>query len=542
MARSVRSTASDHPSARRCVASGGSRSTQRSSTLSAACSIAAAQRCPDMCDTGRCRSQIAWMTSGLPHDECCADTASTTSATVSESVEERSAAARSTCSTRASTVQPASAASPRHRVARSVTPSPDLWPLVSAEASRSRAARSFGDGSRPSRSRNSSILTARASSMAAARLENTANRSLGMPAISAWPLTIGPHSTPKRWVSSLRKHRLVEAAEHPLMPLQVAGIERPPTAIVGLHLRRHDDVRVDLGVIGPRRRLAERRHRQTLRVRMQPSTITADPRRRPEPLQMLEHRAHGDVMGLQQAAVAGQPPPHAQRLGSRKRRIKPRHRLHHPTITSDPINELAAERCPRNGVAARQHQLQRLRLDSARQTETGGLSPAPDARHLTRRCRSGTACSTPLTSPPTKRESSSPAASDPTPDRPHGHLSAETRSGGERRMTNHGKPQPAGNKGSCEPDAGRRGRTVRPTDADPPRRTITGRRGASSSATSAGDGVIRSWRTLSRSSSRGTRRDRPTRRLGMPTAPPVSRYRRASLWAVVRPTPTTWPA
>ena len=40
--------------------------------------------------------------------------------------------------------------------------------------------------------------------MAAARLENTANSSLGMPAISAWPLTIGPHSTPKRWVSSLR--------------------------------------------------------------------------------------------------------------------------------------------------------------------------------------------------------------------------------------------------------------------------------------------------------------------------------------------------
>ena len=46
------------------------------------------------------------MTSGLPHDECSADTASTTSVTVSESVGERSAAARWTRSTSRSTVQP----------------------------------------------------------------------------------------------------------------------------------------------------------------------------------------------------------------------------------------------------------------------------------------------------------------------------------------------------------------------------------------------------------------------------------------------------
>ena len=179
------------------------------------------------------------------------------------------------------------------------------------------------------------------------------------------------------------------------MPLQVAGIERPPATVVGLHLRRDHDVGVDLGVIGPRRRLPERRHRQPARVRMQPATIAADPRRRPEPLQMLEHCVHGDVVSLQEAAVAGQPPPHRQRLRCRERRIEPRHRLHHPTITSDTIDQLAAERCPRNRVTARQQQLQRLRLDGARQAETGRLPPAPDARHLTGRCRSGTACSTP---------------------------------------------------------------------------------------------------------------------------------------------------
>jgi hypothetical protein len=38
-----------------------------------------------------------------------------------------------------------------------------------------------------------------------------------------------------------------------------------------------------------------------------------------------------------------------QRLRRRERRIEPRHRLHHPTITSHPINQLAAERHPRTG-------------------------------------------------------------------------------------------------------------------------------------------------------------------------------------------------
>ena len=76
----VGSVHKDRPSEfRRCVALGGSRSTQRSSIRSAACSIAAAQRCPDICDTGRCRSQIARTTSARPHDERSADIASTTS-------------------------------------------------------------------------------------------------------------------------------------------------------------------------------------------------------------------------------------------------------------------------------------------------------------------------------------------------------------------------------------------------------------------------------------------------------------------------------
>ena len=43
-----------------------------------------------------------------------------------------------------------------------------------------------------------------ATPMAALRLENTVSSSSGTPAISACPVRIGPHSTPKRCVSSAR--------------------------------------------------------------------------------------------------------------------------------------------------------------------------------------------------------------------------------------------------------------------------------------------------------------------------------------------------
>ena len=93
-----------------------------SSTRSADRSMASSQRRPDICDTGRCASQIAWITSGRPHDDRCADTASTTSLTVSTSAGTGLRAACSMSSSSWSTVQPTSAASVCHRVARSAAP------------------------------------------------------------------------------------------------------------------------------------------------------------------------------------------------------------------------------------------------------------------------------------------------------------------------------------------------------------------------------------------------------------------------------------
>jgi hypothetical protein len=92
--------------------------------------------------------------------------------------------------------------------------------------------------------------------------------------------------------------------------LQIAAIQRHPPTISRLHLRRDHRVGVDLRVIRPRRRLAEHRHRETLRVRMQPATVAADPRRRPEPLQVRQRRRHGDIVGFEEAAITRQRPTH----------------------------------------------------------------------------------------------------------------------------------------------------------------------------------------------------------------------------------------
>ena len=170
-----------------------------STTRSAARSMTSSQRRPDICDTGRCTSQIAWITSGRPHDDRCADTASTTSSTVID-LGRHPVAGR----VLDLVVEPVRRSS-RPRRLRSATVSPDrrhrgrtcgrgCRPTLHG----SIAARSHRDGSRPWRWRNSSTLAARATSMSPLRFENTAISSAGTPAISACPLTIGPHPTPNR--------------------------------------------------------------------------------------------------------------------------------------------------------------------------------------------------------------------------------------------------------------------------------------------------------------------------------------------------------
>ena len=179
------------------------------------------------------------------------------------------------------------------------------------------------------------------------------------------------------------QHRLVEAAEHPLMPLQVAGIERPPPAIVGLHLGRASrracgsgDRRpaTSSGGTSPSSGLgcpdAAGHHHDG----SSSSTRTAPDARAPR-----SRRRHGPPRGDgRRSATTTRSATSAPRTS---RQSPPPHGpLDH---RGDAIDQLAAERHPRNGVTARQHQLQRFRRDGARQSEIGRLPPAPDARHLT---------------------------------------------------------------------------------------------------------------------------------------------------------------
>ena len=119
----VGSIHTDRPSdTRRVVSPGGSRSTSWASTWSVARSRAAAQRRPEICDTGHCRSQIARSASARVHDDRCCDTAAITSGTMITAGWVACAAASSMLASSRSRVQPAAAASACHRVVNSAAP------------------------------------------------------------------------------------------------------------------------------------------------------------------------------------------------------------------------------------------------------------------------------------------------------------------------------------------------------------------------------------------------------------------------------------
>ena len=148
--------------------------------------MASSQRRPDIDDIGRCPSQIAWITSGRPHDDRCPDTASTTSLIVIGTGRHPVAGGLFDV-----VVEPIDASSRRRRL-RSATVSPDRRhrdrtcatvcpPML--HGSTPPVPTATGPG--PHGDGTSSTLAARATSMSALRLENTSISSSGTPAISA---------------------------------------------------------------------------------------------------------------------------------------------------------------------------------------------------------------------------------------------------------------------------------------------------------------------------------------------------------------------
>jgi hypothetical protein len=178
------------------------------------------------------------------------------------------------------------------------------------------------------------------------------------------------------------QHRLIQAAQRPLVPLQEPGIQGPPPPIDGLDLARDHSMGVDLRVVSPGGDLTERRHRQPDSVGMQPATVRADPSGGPVPLQVAQRRADGDVVSVEQAGVAGERPPHAQRLRCRERGIEPRHRPHHPPIGRPPIDQRRSQPRAVARVATLEQQLQIVGLDPTVETEPVGLPADPVAWFL----------------------------------------------------------------------------------------------------------------------------------------------------------------
>ena len=194
-----------------------------------------------------------------------------------------------------------------------------------------------------------------------------------------------PDTEPRRQLGA--EHRLIQATEGALVLLQHPRIQRHPPPIRRLDLRRHHEMRVDLRVIQPRRRLPEPRHRQPDRVQMQPATVRADTRRCRPPLQRLNDRTHRDVMTLQQPVITRERPQHRQRLRSRQRCVEPRHRLHDPTIARRPIRQRPPETPTRYGIQPGEERLQLLAVDVPDQPEAVGLGAHPHPGNLTRRRR-----------------------------------------------------------------------------------------------------------------------------------------------------------
>ena len=158
------------------------------------------------------------------------------------------------------------AASRSHRVDQSRRHRCRTFRRVSMAASRVIAADSHCDGSRPCRSMKSSIFVVESVLDLDGALREHPQHvlrdagDLGLAVHDRFPLeaeAVGEF---------VADHRLVDAAEHPLVLLHVLAVERDPATVGGADLVRDDAVGVEVGVVGSRRRLAELGHREAARV------------------------------------------------------------------------------------------------------------------------------------------------------------------------------------------------------------------------------------------------------------------------------------
>ena len=207
------------------------------------------------------------------------------------------------------------------------------------------------------------------------------------------------------------QHRLVQAAQHPLVPLQVAGVQRKPPAVVGLDLRGDDRVGVHLRIVSPRRRLTERGH-----VNPSASGCWRRPPTRtrvvaPNRSRCAERRPHCDVVGFEQTSDRrSAPTTHSATSAPRTWHRTPPP----PARPSRPPSSGLATRCPaaspRSGhdppAMPGDRRPRPVQSVQARQPDHRTIHPAPRPAPAP-----DTGCSRPPSPSPTTHTASSPATS-----------------------------------------------------------------------------------------------------------------------------------
>lgn len=175
------------------------------------------------------------------------------------------------------------------------------------------------------------------------------------------------------------QHRLVEAAEGALLALEVASVEREPAAVGGPHLGGDHDVGVQLGVVLARGDLPEGSHHQAARFGVLAGAVHANPGGRPVALEVLEHASDRGVVGVEESGVAGERPPHRDRLRGGERGVEPGDGRDQLPLAVEAVDERGAEPCPRHGVVAGQQRLQVFVRHLPGEAEAAGLAAQPYA-------------------------------------------------------------------------------------------------------------------------------------------------------------------
>jgi hypothetical protein len=173
--------------------------------------------------------------------------------------------------------------------------------------------------------------------------------------------------------------RLVQPTEGALVVLEVVGVEGVPGAVGGPDLGGEHDVAVDLGVVLPGGRLLEHGHGQALGVGEVAAAVGADPGGAAVALDVVEHGLHGEVVGVEDAGVAGEAPPDRHALGRREGSIETGDGLDELAVAGDPVPERRAEPLAGDRVVAGQDGFEVLDGHGAGETEVVGLAARPAA-------------------------------------------------------------------------------------------------------------------------------------------------------------------